>query len=109
MVLFWAQVVCRVIYCRLAYFFIIATTNEVWSLARAGCIQEQEMATDDMPLAEGWTFERCEQSFRLATFLDNLTYIFFDTYIATILYKWACLADEEQPEDNKTTKINPEK
>lgn len=53
------------------------------------------MATEMMPLPEDWTFERCEQSFRLFTFLDNLTYIFFDTYIATILYKWACLADEE--------------
>ena len=38
MVLFWAQIICRVIYCRLAYFFIIATKSEALSLSRAACM-----------------------------------------------------------------------
>jgi len=42
------------------------------------------------------------------TLIDNLTYIFFDTYIATILYKWACLADEKQTESNNKAKITPD-
>ena len=58
---------------------------------------------------EYWSFEGCEYRYRPAFFCDNLTYIFFDTYIATILYKWACLADEEQPEENNKAKIKPEK
>jgi len=38
MMLFWAQIICRVIYCRLAYVFIIASTSEAWSLAWQRCM-----------------------------------------------------------------------
>lgn len=60
------------------------------------------------PLPDDWTFEGCEQGFRFSNFVESLTYFFFDIYIATILYKWACLADEEQPAAKNNAKISPE-
>ena len=47
-------------------------------------------------------------------FIDNLIYIWYDTYIATVIYRWACLAPVEQgvakvtqkPETELTQKDN---
>lgn len=103
MVLFWSQIIFRVILARIAYWIVIAGSRKELSVAHAYC----KIAQSDDNLGER-TFDQCVGDMTLAFFIDNLSYYWFDIYIATILYKWACLADEGEKTETEQSKVKPE-
>ena len=61
--MFYAQLYCRVIYARLAYFFTLFVTSESWNIASAACDEDGEVL---------FAVDNCEVTATQMLFIDAL-------------------------------------
>ena len=77
MTVFWAWLICIVIYSRIAY-IVVSFIPVSWNLTYLSCVDEHPRGMDACLMEHGQ-----------AILFDNVLGVYFDVYFATKLYQWA--------------------